>query len=463
MGSKVKKYSVLFCVGIVACCFMGFILRIVVQKSFEGKKISETPFRAVFMDKDENFFMKVKNRMDKKQETKDVDIDWQKLYPFKQVVSGQNGIQLEVKKKTKLELLSASINERKGRMNSKLETHIENYLFCYDQFVDFSRKYEDIIGKNIQYVPINGVYKLPDGYMTFVYEKCDVRDKVESVVGLQEYCKGKGIDFAYLCAPFKVCEKDVTCYGVKDFSNHNADDLLKGLGEKGILYLDLREQIKKQGLKHHSLFFRTDHHWLPETAVWAAGEVGLFLNNVFKYNIDITKYDIDRFRVVTYEKWFLGSQGCKVKLQYATPDDINLLYTKEPVSIKVQVPSRGVYAEGDLSVLYAMNEIEPLDYYGSDPYSAYGQGDQPLIRIHNNGQVENKKVLLIKDSFGASFAHFFCLGVRDMTIVDLRYFPGSLQSVIEEEKPDTVLIMYNPNQFNEIINYTNHKSLWDFR
>ena len=463
MGSKVKKYSVLFCVGIVACCFMGFILRIVVQKSFEGKKISEAPFRAVFMDKDENFFMKVKNRMDKKQETKELDIDWVAMYPFRQEGFENQGAKLEGDKKSRLELFIGRVNERKGKMKNKLETHLENYLIGYNQMVDSSRKYEEKLGKKLEYLPINEVYRLPDGFFTFVYDKWDVKDKVECVKTFRDYCKDKKINFAFICAPFKVCENDAGFYGVKDFSNQNADNFLKGLEENDILYMDLRAKIKEQGLDHHSLFFRTDHHWLPEAGLWGAREVSKFINKEFAYKMDTDKLVKDNFDVVKYEKWFLGSQGCKVKLQFADPDDIELFYTKEPVSLALQVPHKGLDAEGDFSIMYEMDEIEPLDYYGSDPYSAYGHGDVPLIRVHNKGNVPNKKVLMVKDSFAGVLYPFFCLGVSDMTVVDLRYFTGSLLTLVESEKPDTVLILYNPHELGGEIDYGSHKSLWDFR
>ena len=61
------------------------------------------------------------------------------------------------------------------------------------------------------------------------------------------------------------------------------------------------------------------------------------------------------------------------------------------------------------------------------------------------------------------FTHFFCLGVRDMTIVDLRYFTGSLVTLAEEEKPDIILVLYNPDMFDWEMDYRNHKDIWDFR
>ena len=50
-----------------------------------------------------------------------------------------------------------------------------------------------------------------------------------------------------------------------------------------------------------------------------------------------------------------------------------------------------------------------------------------------------------------------------MTIVDLRYFTGSLVTLAEEEKPDIILVLYNPDMFDWEMDYRNHKDIWDFR
>lgn len=70
---------------------------------------------------------------------------------------------------------------------------------------------------------------------------------------------------------------------------------------------------------------------------------------------------------------------------------------------------------------------------------------------------------MVKDSFADAFFPFLCLEIREMIVVDLRYFNGSLMSLIDEEKPDSIIIMYNPHELGGEIDYGSHKSLWDFR
>ena len=60
---------------------------------------------------------------------------------------------------------------------------------------------------------------------------------------------------------------------------------------------------------------------------------------------------------------------------------------------------------------------------------------------------------------------YLSLGVKDLSIIDLRYFNGSLQTYVEQYAPDMVLVCYNPGTFAETgtINYQSHESAMDFR
>ena len=43
--------------------------------------------------------------------------------------------------------------------------------------------------------------------------------------------------------------------GAKEYGNENADELLSALDERDIKYLDLRQEIKKDGIDWGSMFF----------------------------------------------------------------------------------------------------------------------------------------------------------------------------------------------------------------
>ena len=65
-----------------------------------------------------------------------------------------------------------------------------------------------------------------------------------------------------------------------------------------------------------------------------------------------------------------------------------------------------------------------------DPYNVFmgGASALPLLRIHNPNAVEEKKLILFRDSFGSSIAPLLAEGYSDIILVDLRY--GDIDSLM---------------------------------
>ena len=112
-----------------------------------------------------------------------------------------------------------------------------------------------------------------------------------------------------------------------------------------------------------------------------------------------------------------------------------------------------------------MKQLERIDYYNSNPYSAYNYGDKALIHVKNNNVNDGKRLLVIKNSYANPMTFFLSTGVDKMDIIDLRLFNGSLQTYIDKYEPDTVLFivhtewltLYRPIYSND------HTGFWDFR
>ena len=72
---------------------------------------------------------------------------------------------------------------------------------------------------------------------------------------------------------------------------------------KGIEY----EHVGSAGW--HQAFFRTDHHWKPDTALWAAGRIVEKLANDYGVDVNREHFSLNDYYDDKYEKSFLGSQG----------------------------------------------------------------------------------------------------------------------------------------------------------
>lgn len=392
----------------------------------------------------------------------DIDIDWQALYPF------EEGESPEMRKAVEWPLSYVqrlgAIEEKVIDLEGKIGVYASDLLVGYQTLVEVEKGYESAIGWNlVAYEEYNGVIKLPDGQLTSLVQRMEVSENVNALAELDSFCKEQDIDFLYVQAPHKISKfEDVGISGNTDFSNQNADDLLKGLEENGVGYYDLRDEIRKQNLDHHALFYRTDHHWKAETGLWAAGLLAQKLEEEYGIHIDHSLFGEENYKFVEYEDWFLGSYGKKVTLAQTAPDDFSLIYPKFTTELELKIPSKSIDVVGDFSVIYDMKQVKKRNYYRLNPYGAYIYGDKPLTLFHNLNTENGSKVLVIKDSFALCVAPFLALGVEYTDVLDLRHFDGSVRAYIAEAKPDIVIVFYNPDQTKEI-DPASHKSTFDFR
>ena len=195
-------------------------------------------------------------------------------------------------------------------------------------------------------------------------------------------------------------------------------------------------------------FFYTDHHWKPEFAFYTFNKVAKVLNNNYGFNIseDITnQLNYDK---KIYSNYFLGSLGKRVGKYYAGLDDISLITPKFETDLRYEIPSHNVDKQGSFSeTILDYGHIEVKDYYNKNPYAVYTGGDFAFSRITNN-LIKDKKVLLIRDSFGCAFAPFLSLGVSQLDIVDLRINKDIVISeYVLENDIDIVLILYYASEF----------------
>ena len=389
-------------------------------------------------------------------------VDWVALYPFS---DAEKPAQAAEKQKSRLSAAIDKVTKKVDSVKSRVDTNTTDYLVGYQTMVNAAKKYEDVIQWNYtSFAEYNGIVKLDDGYLTSLVAKKDVSEVANSTIELANYCERKGIDFLYIQAPYKISKyDDKSISGTVDFSNQNADAFLALLEDAGVDTFDIREVIFDEKLPHHELFYRTDHHWRAETGFWASRHILQLLKESYGYDIDPSVLDNNKFDSVDYPAWFLGSQGKKVTLSVTTPDDFSLLYPKYPTDFHYVIPDKEIDVDGDFSVTYDMSQVDVVDYYNKSPYLAYNYGNRPLITVENKLCPDNGKILLIHDSFGDAVISFLSLGLKNVAALDLRYFTGSVHSFIESEKPDAVLLLYNPNSFGDSVDWSTHKSPFDFR
>ena len=328
-----------------------------------------------------------------------------------------------------------------------------------------------LIIKDASFTSINGIVLLPDGYYSEFFENRVFSDltvkKAEALVGIRRFAKKKGIDFLYVQAPFKISElNDDIISGRYDFSNQNANKFIDVIEKNQTDTLDLRKNIYDEGLNYHSLFYRTDHHWLTTTGIWAAKKVLEKCNHDYGFSANTDLLNLNRFKQVVYSRWFLGSYGKKLpRDREVEPDDFILLYPKFRNRFHLIIPDKDIDKKGDYSIVYNMEQVSEKDLYNKNPYGACCYGDRPEIIIENDSAQDDKKILFIHDSFGNCMISPFALCEKNIYSLDIRHYLSSVRAYIDKINPDLVIVMYNAAaiaQYDED-KWHYHNNPFDFR
>ena len=121
---------------------------------------------------------------------------------------------------------------------------------------------------------------------------------------------------------------------------------------------------------------------------------------------------------------FRGTLYSKVLL----PDSV---YDKVYYAPEIAVDS--VVCDGEDGALYDLSALERKDKYELFLGGNYGQC------VITTGVENGKRLLLVKDSFANSFVPFLTGDYETITMLDLRYFRGSVQELAAEA--DDILVL----------------------
>lgn len=444
--------KVMLCCLMVLVVFMsGIFLRLGTRQVLVKRLGMDNAFtQMVLFDRQE---LQVKEGEKKK----NVDINWAAKYPFyeQQAASYQLGNFLRNMSGLKISI--------KKLEEEKIDKWCRDYLAFYSVLVEAGRGIDNVLAWDLM-TPGMDVYRLQDGYLTYSHRKLDMAEHIGAVAEFAQLVSQQGGRLLYVQSPGKTNPFGDRELDGLDYANYNTDMLLQGLQARGVDVFDLRQDMYRDMGNEgwHKAFFRTDHHWLPSTALWAAEKLAARLHADYDVDVDFGHFSEADYDVVNYENYFLGSQGKKVTLAKTTAEDIALYYPKFSTDIRLEIPSLGIDTRGDFTIMYDMERVKKRDFYGDNPYAAYGYGDIPEIKVHNftNEHLRDKKILIIRDSMVDTVLPFLSMGLKDITLLDIRHFNGSVRRYVEDCKPDIVIVMYKPSYVPIV---WNHKDKFDFR
>ena len=187
--------------------------------------------------------------------------------------------------------------------------------------------------------------------------------------------------------------------------------------------------------KNQYIYYNRDHHWTSLGAYLgyfsSAKPLGFAHNEIDKFNVEHASHD------------FKGTLYSKTLYEKSTPDTIDLyhLSTGEP---QVTVTVNSGQKSSEHQSIFFRNYLDKKDKYNT----FLGQ-NEPCVSVKTD-VTNQKKLLIIKDSYAHSMVQFYMYHYSEITLVDLRYV-NKLSNYVSVDDYDQIMFVYN---FASVNTYT---------
>lgn len=313
---------------------------------------------------------------------------------------------------------------KSGVLAERVERYVQDQFPLRDVFINLKSDVQVALGKEEN----NGVYLGKDGYLFAKPKSYDMkvlRDNIEAVNALYERI-GEKLTVLLVPPSSLVNEDKLPSFADSEKEGIQFQNIQNGLkGEEKIDLHYLFQLHQKEGI-----YFRTDHHWTQYGAYLAYLEL---MNSFSMEAVDNSEFTVHK------TEGFLGSYYSKFRGSFTEPEAF-ILYEKESGDLKVHYVGEN---RAESRVIFKEN----LSLH--DKYKTYLDGNYPLIRIRNENQQNEKKILVLKDSFANAMAPYLTESFREVHYLDLRYYNLSLEDYIAEENFDEVILLYGMDSFGE--------------
>lgn len=329
-----------------------------------------------------------------------------------------------------------------------IEDEYARNLTAHNAFVDFNGLVARMTGKRV----LNDRMLLYNGTLVSVYQTQDltyVSNVVDAVTQLSDYLKNRELPFLYIQAPYK-SDEDPSLVPLPVESNQlqRGQLILDRLQANGVETLSILQALKDQSINIYDAYYRTDHHWKPETALWACGLAQKALSERYGLRTTPEDDDLSNWKIDNYPNAFLGSDGKRVGVFFAGVEDFHVLSPISEPTIQYACPYTKIYQYGAFrDTLYDDTQIGEV--HDSDTYEGYLQPGSALQYIVNEDNPDGLKVLIVGDSFSKTFTAFLMESCSLCVRLDMRYYRDStLYALLENNEFDCVIAMFNSTYVN---------------
>lgn len=185
------------------------------------------------------------------------------------------------------------------------------------------------------------------------------------------------------------------------------------------------------------IYLRTDHHWAPLGAFYAARQIARTAGVPFK---ELNSYE----RHVV--KGFVGSMyGYTKDISVKRAPEDFVYYTPRGLNYKTTFITYNVnskYQVTSASKPYSGAFFKHYKDGSGAAYSTFMGGDRHTVKVET-GTPGNRRLLIIKDSYGNALPGYMFYSFNEVHVVDFRYFTMNMREYIRANKITDVVVAFN--------------------
>lgn len=265
---------------------------------------------------------------------------------------------------------------------------------------------------------INGVYFGKDNMLISEAanpSKNFIKRRIENILKLKNKYNDKYLELLLIPNKIGIYKNDID-YNVDQEKLYNS--FIDSLGND-IVKINTFDILNKH--KNEKIFYDTDHHWTSLGAKYISDE--------------FTKSN-DKYDIYTSNDKFVGTLANKIAY-YKNYDEINLYIPQNDIKLYVEYSDdKNIYTS-----LYKLDK-----QFFSSPYDIFLGGNHSTVSIKTSSKNE-RKLLILKDSYANCFVPFLTSHYSEITLVDPRYYFDDLDKLIKEKEVTDILLLYNMNTF----------------
>lgn len=309
-------------------------------------------------------------------------------------------------------------------VNGEYANELDEYINDHFVFRNIWLKVESLMDITLGKKENNGVYIGKEGYL---FEKFNVTEENLKNLSIatdriNSFANKVQIPVYYMLIPNSIyINQDKLPNNIEAYNQ----ELLINNMYKNMPYtqnIDVTNILKQNKDKY--IFFKTDHHMTSEGAYLVYKE---FCNSA-----NLKANELSEFEKVEVSNEFLGTFDSKAQIINQEKDTINIYRNNINTELK-----EVIYDNEITTSIYEEKYLDKKDKYS---YFLNGNNAKVVVKTKNEN---NKKLLVIKDSYAHIMAQFLCQNYEEIHFIDTRYYNLSLSEYVQENDITETLVLYN--------------------